>query len=127
MIARTSAASGTAQSASRPSATLSPSSADRVRAAIGAQYLLDREIGRGGMATVYVARDIRHERDVAIKVLDPELASALGPVRFQREIRVAARLQHPHILPVYDSGAGQGVLWFAMPYVDGQTLRQRLK
>jgi tRNA A-37 threonylcarbamoyl transferase component Bud32/tetratricopeptide (TPR) repeat protein len=101
--------------------------ADRVRAAIVGRYALGKEIGRGGMATVYLARDIRHERQVAIKVLHPELASSLGPARFQREIRLAAQLHHPHILPVYDSGASADVLWFAMPYVEGQTLRQRLR
>jgi tetratricopeptide (TPR) repeat protein len=98
-----------------------------LREALGSRYRLDREIGRGGMATVYVARDMKHERLVGIKVLNPEPASALGPERFQREIRIAAQLHHPHILPVYDSGAHQGVLWFTMPYIKGQTLRQRLQ
>jgi tRNA A-37 threonylcarbamoyl transferase component Bud32/tetratricopeptide (TPR) repeat protein len=86
-----------------------------------------RPIGRGGMATVYLAQDLRHDRPIAVKVLHPELAADLGPERFQREIRVAAQLQHPHILPVYDSGADAGVLWFTMPYVEGETLRQRLQ
>ena len=118
---------GPGESMSQVVEPVAPAQRDRVRAALGTRYVLDREIGRGGMATVYVAHDARHERLVAIKVLDPELASALGPARFQREIRIAAQLQHPHILPVYDSGAGRGVLWFAMPYVEGQTLRQRLR
>ena len=86
-----------------------------------------RPIGRGGMATVYLAQDLRHDRPIAVKVLHPELAATLGPERFQREIRVAAQLQHPQILPVYDSGADAGVLWFTMPYVEGETLRQRLQ
>jgi len=86
-----------------------------------------RPIGRGGMATVYLAQDLRHDRLIAVKVLHPGLAATLGPERFQREIRVAAQLQHPQILPVYDSGADAGVLWFTMPYVEGETLRQRLQ
>ncbi len=90
------------------------------------RYLLERELGRGGMATVHLARDLRHDRPVALKILHPELAQALGPERFIREIRLAARLDHPHILPVYDSGETAGRLWFTMPFVDGATLRQRL-
>jgi tetratricopeptide (TPR) repeat protein len=86
-----------------------------------------RPIGRGGMATVYLAQDLRHDRLIAVKVLHAGLATTLGPERFQREIRVAAQLQHPQILPVYDSGADAGVLWFTMPYVEGETLRQRLQ
>ena len=90
------------------------------------RYLLERELGRGGMATVYLARDLRHDRPVALKVLHPELAHALGPERFIREIRLAARLDHPHILSVYDSGEAAGQLWFTMPYVEGESLRSRL-
>src|SRR5579864_6934488 len=86
------------------------------------RYLLGRELGRGGMATVYLAQDLKHDRPVALKVLHPELAATLGPERFQREIRTAARLQHPHILSVYDSGEAAGQLWFTMPYVEGQSL-----
>jgi tetratricopeptide (TPR) repeat protein len=104
-----------------------PDVLDRLQAAITDRYALGRELGRGGMATVYLARDLKHDRLVAIKVLHPDLAASLGPERFQREIRVAAQLQHPHILPVYDSGAGEGILWFTMPFVDGHTLRQRLR
>src|ERR671938_44123 len=95
-------------------------------------YVLETELGRGGMATVYLAQDLRHDRPVALKVLHPDLAQSLGPERFQREIRLAARLQHPHILGVHDSGeagareAGGGQLWFTMPYVEGETLRERL-
>ncbi len=104
-----------------------PDVTDRLQAAITDRYVLGRELGRGGMATVYLAQDLKHDRPVAIKVLHPDLAATLGPERFQREIRVAAQLQHPHILPVYDSGAGEGILWFTMPYVEGHTLRQRLR
>ena len=98
--------------------------------ALADHYRLDRELGRGGMATVYLAHDLRHDRPVALKVLRPELAAALGPERFLREIRLTARLQHPHILPVLDSGTVAGrageLLWYTMPYVEGETLRQRL-
>ncbi len=91
------------------------------------RYLLERVLGRGGMATVYLARDLKHDRQVALKVLDADLAASLGPERFQREIRLAARLQHPHILSVYDSGETAGHLWFTMPYVRGESLRDRLR
>ncbi len=91
------------------------------------RYLLERELGRGGMATVYLAHDVKHDRPVALKVLHPELAATLGPERFQREIRLAARLQHPHILTVLDSGEAAGQLWFTMPYVEGESLRDRLE
>jgi serine/threonine protein kinase len=91
------------------------------------RYLLERELGRGGMATVYLAQDLKHDRPVAFKVLLPELAATLGPDRFQREIRLAARLQHPHILTVHDSGETAGQLWFTMPYVEGESLRDRLR
>jgi serine/threonine protein kinase/tetratricopeptide (TPR) repeat protein len=90
------------------------------------RYRIERELGRGGMATVYLAQDIRHKRPVALKVLHPELAATLGPERFQREIELAARLQHPHILPVHDSGETAGQLWFTMPFVEGESLRDRL-
>jgi len=90
-------------------------------------YVLDRAIGEGGMATVYLARDLKHRRPVALKVLKPELAQSLGPERFRREITTAARLQHPHILSVFDSGETAGQLWFTMPYVEGETLRDLLK
>ena len=88
--------------------------------------MFERELGRGGMATVYLARDLRHDRPVALKVLHPELAHALGGERFIREIKLAARLDHPHILSVHDSGETAGRLWFTMPYVEGESLRQRL-
>jgi len=90
------------------------------------RYRLERELGRGGTATVYLAHDLRHDRPVALKVLCPDVAAALGPERFLREIRLTARLQHPHILTVLDSGETAGRLWFAMPYVEGESLRSRL-
>jgi serine/threonine-protein kinase len=96
-------------------------------AALGDRYALERELGRGGMATVFLARDLKHGRPVALKVLHPELAASLGPERFQREIRFAARLQHPHILTVLDSGEAAGQLWFTMPFVEGESLRERLR
>jgi serine/threonine-protein kinase len=90
-------------------------------------YTLERELGRGGMATVFLAHDLKHDRPVALKVLHPELAATLGPERFQREIKLAARLQHPHVLTVLDSGETGGRLWFTMPYVEGESLRDRLR
>jgi serine/threonine-protein kinase len=98
---------------------------DAFTAALADRYRIERELGRGGMATVFLARDLRHDRPVALKVLRPELA-VLGPERFLQEIRIAARLQHPHILPVHDSGEAAGRLWYTMPYVEGESLRQRL-
>src|SRR6185369_3633451 len=98
----------------------------KLREALAGRYEIERELGRGGMATVYLARDVQHDRPVAIKVLHPDLASSLGAERFQREIRLAANLQHPHILGVYDSGDADGKLWFAMPFVEGESLRDRL-
>jgi serine/threonine-protein kinase len=98
----------------------------QLKAALADRYAVERELGRGGMATVYLARDLRHDRPVALKVLHPELAATLGPERFVREIRLAARLQHAHILSVHDSGATAGQLWFTMPFVEGESLRQLL-
>jgi tetratricopeptide (TPR) repeat protein len=100
---------------------------DRLRAALADRYTLDREIGRGGMAYVYRAHDRQHDRDVAIKVLKPELAAALGTERFLREIHIEARLQHPHILPLYDSGVADGFLYYVMPYVEGESLRDLIR
>ena len=117
-----------------------------LRQALADRYTIERELGRGGMATVYLARDLKHDRPVALKVLHPELAAGLGPERFLREVRLAARLQHPHVLTVLDSGevvAGREsrvagdvlgtrdprpatLLWFTMPFVDGESLRTRL-
>ena len=99
---------------------------DLLAAALADRYRIERELGRGGMATVYLAHDLRHDRPVALKVLRPELAASLGPERFLSEIRIAARLRHPHILPVHDSGEAAGQLWYTMPYVEGESLRQRL-
>jgi len=100
---------------------------DRLRAALADRYALERELGRGGMATVYLARDLKHGRPVAIKVLRPEIAAALGPERFLREIEVAARLTHPHILPLHDSGEAAGFLYYVMPYIESESLRDRLE
>jgi len=94
--------------------------------ALPERYRLERELGRGGMATVYLAYDGKHDRRVALKVLRPELGAALGPDRFNREIRLAAQLQHPHILPIHDSGESAGFLWYTMPFVEGESLRNRL-
>ena len=99
----------------------------RVTAALAPAYAVQRELGAGGMATVYLAHDARHERDVAIKVLHPDLGAALGADRFLAEIKTTAKLQHPHILPLLDSGSADGLLWYAMPYVEGETLRRRLE
>src|SRR5438128_9618482 len=98
----------------------------RLQSAVADRYAIERELGRGGMATVYLARDLKHHRRVAIKVLKPELAAALGPERFLQEIEIAASLTHPHILPLYDSGEATGLLYYVMPYVEGETLRDRL-
>jgi serine/threonine-protein kinase len=100
---------------------------DSVTAAFAGRYALERQLGSGATATVYLARDPKHERMVALKVLRPELADTLGPDRFLRQLRATARLQHPHILPVFDSGAAGGQLWYAMPYVEGESLRGRLE
>jgi TolB-like protein/tetratricopeptide (TPR) repeat protein len=91
------------------------------------RYQIERELGHGGMATVYLAQDLKHHRHVAIKVLRPELAAVLGPQRFLREIEIAAGLRHPQILPVYDSGDADGLLYYVMPFVEGESLRDRLK
>jgi len=98
----------------------------QLRAALAGRYTIEREIGRGGMATVYLAQDPKHRRPVAVKVLAPELAAALGRERFLREIEIAARLAHPHILPLHDSGEADGWLYYVMPYVEGESLRDRL-
>ena len=100
---------------------------DRLKAAVAERYQIEREIGRGGMATVYVAQDLRHHRPVALKVLHPHVTVSLGPERFLREIQIAARLQHPHIVPLYDSGQADDLLYYVMPYVEGESLRQRLE
>src|ERR1041384_1047339 len=101
--------------------------ADRLRDAIADRYLLEEEIGRGGAATVYLAEDLKHSRKVAIKVLRPVQGAGYEPQRFLREIRIAARLTHPQILPLHDSGECDGLLYFVMPYVGGESLRDRLQ
>ena len=104
-----------------------PDLVDRLKAALTDRYAIEREIGSGGMATVYLAQDLKHHRQVAIKVLRPELTAALGAERFLREITTTANLHHPHILALYDSGEAQGFLYYVMPYVEGESLRDRLK
>src|SRR5512135_1326837 len=90
------------------------------------RYRVERELGAGGMATVYLAHDLRHDRRVALKVLRPELAAILGGERFLKEIRLTANLQHPHILGLHDSGEADGLIYYVMPYVEGESLRERL-
>ncbi len=97
-----------------------------VPSTLAGRYTIEREVGSGGMSVVYLADDLKHRRKVAIKVLRPELAAAIGPDRFRQEIEVAARLSHPHILPVYDSGEADGLLFYVMPFVQGESLRQRM-
>ena len=104
-----------------------PAVAASLAEALRDRYDIEHELGRGGTAAVYLARDLRHDRPVALKVLRPELAVTLGPERFLREIRTTARLQHPHILPVYDSGKAADQLWYTMPFVEGESLRKRLE
>lgn len=99
---------------------------DRLRSVLADRYLISREVGRGGMAAVFLADDRKHDRQVAVKVLHPELAAAVGGERFLREINIAAHLRHPHIVPLLDSGEADGLLYYVMPYVEGQSLRQRL-
>jgi hypothetical protein len=99
----------------------------RLRAALAERYGVERELGHGGMATVYLAHDVKHDRDVALKVLRPELAAVLGAERFLAEIRISARLDHPHILTLIDSGQSEGFLWYVLPYVRGESLRARLE
>src|SRR5690606_21552840 len=98
----------------------------RLATALADRYQLERELGQGGMATVYLARDLKHDREVALKVLRPELAAVLGAERFLAEIKITARLDHPHILTLIDSGAADGFLYYVLPYVRGESLRQRL-
>ena len=100
--------------------------ADRLAAALADRYRIERELGAGGMATVYLAEDLKHDRKVAIKVLKPELAAVLGAERFVVEIKTTASLQHPHILPLFDSGTAGGFLFYVMPYIAGETIREKL-
>src|ERR1043165_526947 len=98
----------------------------QLNSSLTGRYTIDREIGAGGMATVYLARDVRHERRVALKVLNPELGAVLGVERFLSEIKVTANLQHPNLLPLFDSGEAEGLLYYVMPFVEGESLRDRL-
>src|SRR5512134_642455 len=98
----------------------------RLKAALADRYQIDSEVGAGGMATVYLAEDLKHRRRVAVKVLRPDLAQSLGASRFLREISIAAQLQHPNILPLHDSGEADGFLYYVMPFVEGESLRERL-
>jgi len=103
-----------------------PELTDRLSAALADRYRLDRHLGEGGMATVYLAHDLKHERNVALKILRPELAAVIGGERFLVEIKTTANLQHPHILPLFDSGEADGFLYYVMPYIEGETLRGKL-
>jgi len=100
---------------------------DQLQDTFGTAYTVERELGSGGMATVYLAEDVRHRRKVALKVLHPELSAVLGPERFLKEIELTANLQHPHILPLFDSGEMNGRLFYVMPFIEGETLRRRLE
>src|SRR5919197_6216624 len=97
-----------------------------LQATLADRYAIEKELGRGGMATVYQARDLKFNRPVAVKVLLPDLGVALGPERFRREIQLVTQLNHPHILPIWDSGEAEGQLYYVMPYVRGESLRARL-
>src|SRR2546423_13199786 len=99
----------------------------QLNAALAGRYRVERGIGQGGMATVYLAHDLRHQRRVALKVLNPELGAVLGVERFLAEIRVTANLQHPNLLPLFDSGEADGLLFYVMPYVEGESLRARIE
>ena len=99
---------------------------ERLTAVLADRYRIERELGAGGMATVYLARDVRHDREVALKVLRPELAAVLGADRFLNEVRITARLDHPHIVTLIDSGESDGFLWYVLPYIRGESLRTML-
>ena len=101
-------------------------SVTRLNTALEGRYRIESELGEGGMAMVYLADDLKHERKVALKVLKPELAAVVGAERFLAEIKTTASLQHPHILPLYDSGEADSFLFYVMPYVEGETLRERI-
>jgi serine/threonine-protein kinase len=100
---------------------------DRLKAGLADRYRFEREVGAGGMATVFLAEDLRHRRQVAVKVLRPELTAMMGAARFRREIEIAANLRHPHILPLFDSGDVDGILFYVMPFEEGETLRERMR
>jgi serine/threonine-protein kinase len=99
---------------------------EHLSAALVSRYKIQRELGQGGMAKVFLAHDLKYDREVAVKVLRPDIAADIGAVRFLHEIQIAARLHHPHILPLYDSDQADGVVYYVMPYIQGETLRQRL-
>jgi len=101
-------------------------STEQLNTALAGRYSIERRIGEGGMATVYLARDVKHSRRVALKVLKPDLGAIVGAERFLSEIEVTANLEHPSLLPLFDSGAVDGVLFYVMPFVDGESLRARL-
>ncbi len=103
-----------------------PDFLDRLKTALADRYAVQEEIGAGGMATVYLAEDLKHHRKVAVKVLRPELAAILGAERFVQEIETTANLQHPNILPLYDSGEADSFLYYVMPYIEGESLRDKL-
>ncbi len=98
----------------------------RLSTALADRYKIERHLGEGGMATVYLAEDLKHKRKVALKVLKPDLAAVLGAERFVQEITTTANLQHPHILPLFDSGEADSFLYYVMPFIDGETLRDKL-
>ncbi len=104
-----------------------PDPITRLNAALEGRYRIEREVGEGGMATVYLAEDLRHKRNVALKVLKPELAAVVGAERFLAEIETTAGLQHPHILPLFDSGEADSFLFYVMPYIEGESLGDRLE
>ena len=99
---------------------------EQLNTALAGRYAIERHLGAGGMATVYLAQDLKHDRHVALKVLKPELAAVLGAERFVQEIKTTAALQHPNILPLFDSGTADGFLYYVMPFIDGETLRAKL-
>ncbi len=105
---------------------MSATQTERLAIALAGRYRLERELGAGGMATVYLAFDEKHDRKVAIKVLKPELAAVLGAERFVVEIKTTAAMSHPHILPLFDSGEADGFLYYVMPYIEGETIREKL-
>ncbi len=103
-----------------------PEVTQQLKTALADRYVIERELGEGGMATVFLAQDVKHERKVALKVLRPELAAVIGAERFLKEIEVTANLQHPHILPLHDSGEAGTFLYYVMPFVEGETLRDKI-
>src|SRR6476469_10659991 len=100
---------------------------DRLRSALSERYTIERELGSGGMATVYLARDLKHDREVALKVLRADLSAVIGAERFLAEVRITAKLDHPHILTLIDSGSADGILFYVLPYVRGESLRAKLE